>query len=133
MTLVVLTMIILVMPFAIANDFAEAIWGIIQELETWQVDEILLALFLGLVASLIVAFMQIASLRKQVAQLGAAKLRNISDDSYSDNQSTYTTKCALCSKYQLSEERWLKEAEYITARLHTKIIAGVCPDCEHMP
>ena len=128
--LVVLTITLLIMPFATSNDYAEAVWGVLEELEPWQADEIMLALFVGLVSGLIVALIQIASLSKQIEQLNVAAQHNQSVGSDTSTQSAYVMKCALCSKYQFGENQWLKEADYISKRLHTKVMAGICPDCD---
>ena len=127
--LVLVTITLVSMSFSTHNDLAEGLWEVLRSLEHLELDELLLSMFIGLIAALILAFMQISSLTKQIEQLKNSKSAALPADGHSGNRVSYVAKCAVCSKYRLGDDQWLEDDKYISQQLHTKIISGVCPDC----
>ncbi len=114
---------------AATADFSESIWAFTRTFESWQFDELLIAVQISTLGGLIFAVLKISALRTQVAKLQTEIVTVQQKVAPGDDEPEIVVACAICSKYRLDDHKWLKASDFIAQRYDTNLVGGVCPNC----
>ncbi len=116
-----------------STDLFEKIWKLTRGLETWQLDELVIASVAAVVSGLIIALRRISALEEQIAELQKKEKAAPPPVTQTNDHVDCVIRCVGCGKFQIYGDQWFSREEFAALTQRPDVLAGVCPGYQPAP